>query len=233
MCWLRSGVINVSALDARPSLVKAAINHQHLCRRKLCQLAGFIEQMLVGHRLAAAHAGIAGDDQLGLGIVDASGQRTGRKTAKNHGVDGANAGTSENGKRGLRNHRHVNQNAIALANAQGLHDRGRAHHFGLQFGKGIGLLLVGLGRDINQCAIVRPLRGMAVNGVMAEVGLAADKPLRERRARKITNLLRLRLPVDQFRLLGPELVALLNRTLVKIGVFTHDIPRWLVTCGRY
>jgi hypothetical protein len=64
---------------------------------------------------------------------------------------------------------------------------------------------------------------MPIHGVVAQVGLAADKPLRERWARKIANLLRRRLPVDQFGLFGPEFVALLNRTLVEIGILTHDI----------
>jgi hypothetical protein len=220
------GVVDVAAGDAGPALVQAAIDHQHFFRRELGQLAGFVQQVLVGHGLAAAHAGVAGDDQLGLGVVDARRQGTGCEATEHHRMDGADAGTGEDGEGGFGDHRHVDQDAVTAADAERLHDRGGAHHFGLQFGEGIALFFVGLGRDVDQGAIVGTLRGMAVHGVVAEIGLAADEPLGKRRPREVTYLLRRCLPVDQCRLLGPELVALINRALVKLRVFSHDDPRW-------
>ena len=161
------GVIDVAAGDLGEALVQTTVDHQHFFGRELGEFACFVEQMLVGHGLAAAHAGIAGNNQFGLGIVDAGRQRTGGEAAEHHGMDGADTGAGEDGEGGFCNHRHVDQNAIALHHAERLHDRRHAHHLGLQFGEGIDLLLVGFGRDKDQRPVVRTLGGVAVDRVMA------------------------------------------------------------------
>jgi hypothetical protein len=170
---------------------------------------------------------------LGLASSMRVASDAGGEAAEHHRMDGADACAGEDGEGGFGDHRHVDQDAVALGHTERLHDRRRAHHLALEFGEGIGLLLVGLGRDVHQRAIVRTLCRVAIYRVVAKIGLAADKPLREWRTRKIADLLRRRLPVDQLGLFGPELVALFDGTLVEIGIFTHDTPRWLLTRGRY
>jgi hypothetical protein len=80
-------------------------------------------------------------------------------------------------------HRHVDQDAVALADAEALHDRRHAHDFLLEVGEGIDHFLVGFGRDEDQRAVVRALGGVPIDGVVAKIGFAADKPFGERRGK--------------------------------------------------
>jgi hypothetical protein len=98
------------------------------------QAQRFVHQMLVGHRLAAAHAGVGRDHHLRLGVVDAGGQRAGGEAAEHHRVDGADAHAGQHGEQRLGDHRHVDQHAVALADAERLQDGGHALHFGVQLG---------------------------------------------------------------------------------------------------
>jgi hypothetical protein len=148
----------------------------------------FVEQALVGYCLAAAHAGIRGDDQFRGRVVDTRGQRSGSKATEDDRVDGADACAGEHGEHRLGDHRHVDQDAVALADAQALHDRRHAHDFLLEFGERIDDFLVGLGRDEYQRAVIRALGGVTVDRVVANVGFAADEPLGKWRARKIEYL---------------------------------------------
>jgi hypothetical protein len=58
-------------------------------------------------------------------------------------MDGPNAHASQHGKRGLGNHRHVNQHPVALAYPQAFQDGGHALHLVAQLGKGVGDFGVG------------------------------------------------------------------------------------------
>ena len=51
----------------------------------------------------------------------------------------------------------------------------------VQLGEAEDALLIGLGRDVDQRALRCPRGEMAIDGVMAQVGLAADEPVDERR----------------------------------------------------
>ncbi len=116
------GVIDVASRDLVEALVEAAVDHQHLVGLGLRELDGLVEQMFVGHGLAAAHAGIRRNDELRLGIVDARRQRSGSEAAEHHRVDRADAGAGEDREGRLGDHRHVDQHAVALAHAERLHD---------------------------------------------------------------------------------------------------------------
>ena len=188
--------------------------------------------MLVGYGLAAAHAGIGRNDQHRLGIVDTGSQRTGSKTTENHRVDGADAGCGQDGEGCLGNHRHVNQNSVALLDAEVLVNRRHALDFTLQFSKAIDSLFVSFGRDEDQRAIIRTLGRMTVNRVITKIGFAIDKPLGKRWARIIAHLGKRFFPVDELGLLGPELIRLFDGILVKLFVCRHKIPQIRFTCTR-
>ena len=68
------GVIEVAAGDDGHVVVEPAIHQYHFFRRKLRQTNGLVEQVLVRHRLAAPHAAIRRDNDLGFCIVDAGGE---------------------------------------------------------------------------------------------------------------------------------------------------------------
>src|SRR5690606_12610518 len=118
----------------------------------------------------------------------------------------------------------LDQDAVALLVSVILVDLRRALDLALKLREGVDPLLVGLGRQVDQRAIVRALGGVAIDRVVAEVGLAALEPLDEGRVREIADLLRLLVPVHQLRLLGPEGVAILDRATVEFLVRGHSPP---------
>jgi hypothetical protein len=146
----------------------------------------------------------------GVRIVDARGQRPGGEATENDRVDGADACAGEHRESGFGDHRHVDQDAVALADAEVLHDRRHAHHFSFQFGEGIDHFLVGFGRDEDQRAVVRPLGGVPIDGVVAKIGFAADEPLGERRPGKVEYLTERLVPVDEFGFFSPESVRIVD-----------------------
>jgi hypothetical protein len=204
MNWAQRRVVDVATFDLVETLVETPVDHQHFARLVFGQGNRFVEQVLVGYGLAAAHAGVRRDDQLRCRIVDTRGQRPGSKTTEDHRVDGADACAGEHGEHRLGDHRHVDQDAVALADAEALHDRRHAHDFLLEFGEGINHFLVGLGRDEHQRAVIRALGGVTVDRVVAKIGFAADEPLGERRVRKIEYLGERLVPVDAVWLLHPR-----------------------------
>jgi len=132
------------------------------------------------------------------------------KTAKHHRVDGPQTGTRQHGEGRFSDHGHVNQHTVALDHPQVFQDRGHALHFGVQVTEGVGFFLVGLGGDEDQRRLVGTLGQMAVDGVVAQVGLATNKPFGKRRVAVIANLLRRDFPVHQLGLLAPKGVAVMD-----------------------
>src|SRR5437762_13888369 len=66
---------------------------------------------------------------------------------------------------------------------------------------------------------------MAIDGVMAQVGAAADEPARKRRPAVIEHLRKRRLPFDQRRPFAPERTAVMERAAICFGVFAHPASR--------
>src|SRR5687768_12405608 len=83
---------------------------------------------------------------------------------------------------------------------------------------------------------------MAIDGVVAEVGLPADEPFAERRTGVVQDLRERLVPVHELCLLGPEAVALGDGTAIKLPVARHgglsllaatsaSSPGWLSRCA--
>ena len=60
------------------------------------------------------------DDDLRLRILDARRQRSARKAAEHDAVDRADARAGQHREHGLRDHRHVDQHAVALADPEAM-----------------------------------------------------------------------------------------------------------------
>ena len=75
---------------------------------------------------SAADAFVGGDDDVRLAILDAAGERIRREAAEHHGMDGADARAGEHGVSRLRNHRHVDGDAVALLDVAVAQDVGEA-----------------------------------------------------------------------------------------------------------
>ena len=209
MCSRQAGVIFVATRRHR-HVGQAAVDHQHLAGLALGQFNRLVQQPLIGNHLAAAAARIGTHDHLGLGVIDAAGQGHTGKSTEHHGVDRANAHTGQHGKRGLGDHRHVDQDPIALAHTLcPEHGRHLLHLF-VQFSIGVGDFAVYFGGYPDEGGLVAAISQMPVDRVVAQVGGSPHVPMRERCTRIVQHLRVGRVPVDQARLLVPEGLGLLN-----------------------
>ena len=80
------------------------------------------------------------------------------------------------------------------------------------------VLFVGAGVGAAFGQLVAPLGEMAIDRVVAEVGLAADEPFAERRIGVVEDRVRLPVPVDRLRLFRPERLGFLDRAPVEVFV---------------
>ena len=209
-------VVQVAAGDEGHVVVQAAIHDYHLLGRELGQAQGFIHQVLVGHRLAGAHARVGRDHHLGTRVVDAGGQGIGGEAAEHHRMDGADAYRGQHGEHGLRDHGHVDQHPVALAHSQAHQHGGHALHLPVQLGVAVGLLLPRLGGDVDQRRLGGALLEVAVHRVVAQVGLTVHEPLGEGRPGIVQHLAVGLVPLDHLGLLRPEGVPLLDRAPVEL-----------------
>ena len=132
-------------------------------------------------------------------------------------MDGPDAHAGQHGKRGLGNHGHVDQNTVALLYAKLQQASRHALHLTVQFGKGVGFFLAGLGGNEHQRRLVRAVLQMPVHRVVAQVGGTAHVPFGKRRLAVIANGLWRGLPVNQICLLTPKFGRLGDGTLVEFG----------------
>src|SRR6478609_7061963 len=143
-------------------------------------------------------------------------------------MDRADARASQHRERGFGNHRHVDQNPVALLNAQFLERCGGALHLAMQFAEAVSSLSTGLGRDIDQGRLVGPVLQVPVHGVVAEIGGTSGKPAREGRMAVIADGPGRLLPLDQPRLLGPECIAVIDGAAVELCV-AHGGLHYLIS----
>ena len=111
---------------------------------------------------------------FGLAVVDAGGELLGGKAAEHHRMDGADARAGEHGDHRFRHHRHVEDDAVALLDAEVAQHGAEQLHLGQQAAVGEGLLGVGDGRIVDQRRLVAAAGGdVAVERVVAGVADAA------------------------------------------------------------
>lgn len=181
-----------------------------LARRMASSRRGF-----VGDDFAGAAAGVGADDDFGFGVVDAAGEADAGEAAEDDGVDGADAHAGEHGEGGLGDHGHVDEDAVALADAEFDEAGGHAFDFALELGVAVDAFLPDFGGDPDEGVGVGALRSVAVDGVVAEVGLATDEPAGEGRPAVVEHLVERAVPVDQLGLLGPESRRVFDRAAVE------------------
>ena len=117
--------------------VVAAAAHDH----DTSVIDGRRRERLVGGRLqgehvAAAVAAVGGDQHLGLGVVDAVAQRVGAEAAEHDAVGGADAGAGQHRDGRLGDHRQVDVDPVADADAEALQHVGEPLRLVEQVGVG-------------------------------------------------------------------------------------------------
>ena len=151
----------------------------------------------VDHRLVVDGAGRLdaagrGDDGGGPGVVDAGGQFVRREAAEHHRVHRAKPRTRQHRDDGLGDHRHVDDDAVALVDAEAAQRAGEPRRLVEQFAVGVGALRAGHRRVVDQRGLVAAAAfDVAVQRVGAGVQLAVGEPAVERRVRVVEDLLRL------------------------------------------
>ena len=164
---------------------------------------GLVGDGLEVNHVAPAVAHVAGDERLGLGVLDAVTQGTHAEPGIDHAVDGADAGAGQHTDGPLRREGHIDDDAVALAHAQGLEAVGEAVDLLGQAGVGIDLLRAVLAQP-DEGGLVAPLGGqVAIQGVVGDVGLAAHEPA-EVRVFPLENVVPAAEPVQFLGGLGPE-----------------------------
>ena len=129
--------------------------------------------------------------------------------------------TRQHGDGGFGDHRHINDNPVALLDTQLLQYRRAAVHFAVEFPVGVDLGFVDFGGDVNQRRLIGTVLQMPVNGVVTKIGFTADKPFDEGWLGVIQNFLGRFVPIDSLSFLAPKTFGVVNGTAMKFFVAGH------------
>ena len=125
------------AVGPRDVLAGAA-HDEHVARRSGTRATASSTVGLSARRLAAAVAAVGGDDDPGLGVVDAVGERLGGEAAEDDRVRGADAGAGQHRDDRLGDHRQVDRDPVARADAEVGQGVGGPADLAVQLGVGDG-----------------------------------------------------------------------------------------------
>ncbi len=129
---------------------------------------------------AAAVGGVLRDDGDARGVVHAVHDGVRGESAEDDGVDGADARAGEQSDGQLRRHAHVDGDAIAFPDAERLQSVRGLRDFYEKFGVSDAADLAGLTLPKDGDLVLARAESMAVDGVVAEVQLAAGEPFGRR-----------------------------------------------------
>ena len=170
-------------------------------------------------------------DGLRLEVVDAHCEFAGGEPAEDNRVDRTNARTGEHCDNRLRDHRHVDDDAVALFDALVLQHFGEPGRGVRQFAVADLLLGVGDGGVVDECGVLTPAGfDVAVKRVVADVEFAVGEPAVQRCARIVERAGGLGVPVDSLCRFEPKGFAVLHCAARGgfVGVFCvcggHDAP---------
>ena len=157
-------------------------------------------------------------------VVDAGRQFVRREPAEHDRMHRADPGTGQHRDRRLRDHRHIDQHAVALPHPEpGQHPgdkRGPVAH--LAIGKTLdraGDRAVPDQRD----PVAASRHDMAVERVPARVETRADEPSVKRRIAFVEDPVPAPLPIDCLGRLGPEFLRSFQRAAIGLGIERHRV----------
>ena len=173
----------------------------------------FVEQRLVLHDAAGLEPAARREDQFRLGVLDPGGQLLGGEAAEHHRMHCADPGAGQHRHHGFRHHRHIEDDAVALGDAEILHHGGERLHFVQHLGIGQFGDAAGQRQIVDQRHLVgASVRDMAVERVVAGVDHSAGEPAAIQAHAGIEHLLRGLDPVDFAGRLTPEPCGIDQRT---------------------
>ena len=177
----------------------------------------FVGVMLESDLLAAPVPAIGGDQDLGLAVVDPTRQRLGREPAEDDRVRRPDPGAGEHRDRQLRDHRHVDGDAVARLDAELLEGVGRLADLALEVAERQRSGVAWLADPVVGRLVAEAPLDVSIDAVVADVELAAGEPLRERQI-PFERRRERRRPVELFASpLRPEGLEIRLRFRVKVG----------------
>ena len=165
---------------------------------------GDIGAGFVVHPAAVAVIAVGIDEDAAAGIGGAQAAGFAGEAAEHDGVNDAEASAGQHGDGQLRNHGHVDGDAIALLQSGKFAQHGGDFiHAAIEFliGDDDVVLVFGLGNE-DERGLVLVFGEMAVDAVVAGVQLAADKPFPERRMIGVQRGVPILIPVEKFGVLA-------------------------------
>ena len=172
-----------------------------------------VEQRLVLHEAAGLEPAARREDQLRFCIFDAGGEFLRGKTAEHHRMHRADPRAGQHRDHRFRHHRHIENDAVALGDAEILHDGGERLHLGQQFGigefgDGARSGRICQRRIVDQRHLIgAAVRDVAVQRVVAGVDHGAREPAAIEAHPRIEDFFRRLDPVDLARRLAPKTFA--------------------------
>ena len=164
----------------------------------------FVQQRLVGNDPRRLDAAGCRQHHFRLRIVNPRRQFRRREPAKHHRMDRADPRARQHRHRGFRNHRHVDDHPVTLADTPGRNHARKRRHFVLQFAVRVRLLFSADRAIVNERFLIAPFRHMAVDAVVTGVAGRPREPASVLSAVGIENLVPRRHPIDLARRFGPE-----------------------------
>ena len=134
-----------------------------------------IEQRLVRNDPRALDAATGGEDHLRPAVIDAGCELLCGKAAEYDRMDGADARAGEHGEHRFRDHRHVDDDAIAFFHAELVQHGASSCTSDMRMGEG--LHCFGDGRIVDQRRLVVSAgENVTIKRIVASVACAADEP---------------------------------------------------------
>ncbi len=127
-------------------------------------------------------------------------------------------GTREHRDRELRNHRHIERDAVAGLDAELFHHVGKAADLAVKLQIRQRSLFAGLAFPDERGLVLSPRRQVSVEAVVRDIDAAADKPLSVR-LKPFEHGVPTSKPIERFRLLRPKAGHVLRRIGVGEQVF--------------
>jgi hypothetical protein len=201
-------------------LAGALQDHDLLHGRHALETA--VDVDLQGDDGAAAIAAVGRDHHLGLRVVHAVAHRLRGEAPEDDAVGRAQARAGEHGHRRLRHHRHVDAHAVAGLDAQPLENVRELAHLDQELLVRENPHLARLPFPDDGGLVLPPGRHVPVEAALGEVQGAAHEPLRPGGV-PLEDLVPLLAPDEGLRLLGPELLGLLDAPVVERFVLVQAL----------
>ena len=185
-------------------------------------LDGLVEKRLVSDDAARLYAARARHDHLGLGIVEAFGELVAGEAAEHDRVDRTEASRGQHRDHRLRHHRHVDDDAVALFDAESRQNGRERRHLVAKLTIGERPLGVRYRAIVNErvCLAASPIH-MPVEAIVGRVAKRPRKPAAVLPGGRVEYFVVGLCPIDRGGSIGPERFGIGPPALVDRTVSAH------------